>query len=294
MVPDKATVRCVWSGGALLGESPLWDFREKCLYWVDIKGKTLHRYCPAGETTTSISVQEEIGCIALRERGGLVAASRSGFAFLDPDKGSLEIVVSPEPDQPGNRFNDGKCDRRGRFWAGTMDAAVERTSGALYRLSPDLSTSRVLTGVTIPNGIGWSPDDRTMYFTDSAQGTIVAFDFESESGEVGSPNGFASIDAADGVPDGLTVDAEGYIWSVHWGGWRVTRYNPEGAIDRVITLPVPRPTSCVFGGELLDRLYVTSASIGLLPEQLAKAPLSGGVFELNVGICGCREPVFSG
>ena len=289
-----AELRCISSARALLGESPLWDFREKCLYWVDIEGKTLHRYRPDDETTTSIPVAEEIGCIAMREGGGLVAASRSGFAFLDPGKGTLEIVVSPEPEQPGNRFNDGKCDRRGRFWAGTMDAAGEKTSGSLYRLSPGLSASRVLTGVTIPNGIGWSPDDRTMYFTDSAQGTIVAFYFESESGEIGSSKGFASIAAADGVPDGLTVDAEGYVWSAHWGGWRVTRYNPEGAVDRVITLPVPRPTSCAFGGELLDRLYVTSASIGLLPEQLAKAPLSGGIFELNVGVRGRREPCFSG
>lgn len=291
MAPE---LRCISSARALLGESPLWDFREKCLYWVDIEGKALYRYRPDEASTTSIPVAEEIGCIAMREGGGLIAASRSGFAFLDPDKGSLKIVVSPEPEQPGNRFNDGKCDRRGRFWAGTMDAAAERTSGSLYRLSPGLAVSRVLTGVTIPNGIGWSPDDRTMYFTDSAQGTIVAFDFESESGELGSPKGFALIDAADGVPDGLTVDAEGYIWSAHCGGWRVTRYNPAGAVDRVITLPVPRPTSCVFGGELLDRLYVTSASIGLLPEQLAKAPLSGRIFELNVGVRGCREPVFSG
>lgn len=289
-----AELRCISSARALLGESPLWDFRENCLYWVDIEGKTLHRYRPDDETTTSIPVAEEIGCIAMREGGGLVAASRSGFAFLDPDKGSLEIVVSPEPEQLGNRFNDGKCDRRGRFWAGTMDAAAEKTSGSLYRLSPGLVVSRMLTGVTIPNGIGWSPDDRTMYFTDSAQGTIAAFDFESESGEIGNPKGFASIAAGGGVPDGLTVDAEGYVWSAHWGGWRVTRYNPEGAVDRVITLPVPRPTGCAFGGELLDRLYVTSASIGLLPEQLANAPLSGGVFELNVGVRGCREPCFSG
>jgi len=291
VVPE---LRCISRVKALLGESPLWDFREKCLFWVDIEGKALHRYRPAEETTTSIPVPEEIGCIAMREGGGLVAASRSGFAFLDPDRGAFEIVASPEPDQPSNRFNDGKCDCAGRFWAGTMDVAAERTSGALYRLSPDLAVSRVLTGVTIPNGIGWSPDNRTMYFTDSAQRAIAAFDFEDESGEIGSPKGFASIDAADGVPDGLTVDAEGYVWSAHWDGWRITRYDPEGGVDSVITLPVPRPTSCAFGGALLDRLYVTSASIGLLPEQLANAPMSGGVFELNVGVRGRREPCFSG
>ena len=287
-------LRCISSTRARLGESPLWDFRKKCLYWVDIEGKTLYRYRPAEETTTSIPVPEEIGCIAMREGGGLVAASRSGFAFLDPDKGSLEVAVSPELDQPGNRFNDGKCDPVGRFWAGTMDAAAERTSGSLYKLSPDLTVSRVLTGVTIPNGIGWSPDNRTMYFTDSARRTITAFDFERASGEIGTPMGFASIDADAGVPDGLTVDAEGYVWSAHWDGWRITRYSPEGAIVSAIPLPVPRPTSCAFGGELLDRLYVTSASIGLLPEQLANAPLSGGVFELNVGVRGRREPCFLG
>jgi len=287
-------VRCISRAGALLGESPLWDYREECLYWVDIEGKALYRHRPAEDTTTSIPVPEQIGCIALREGGGLVAASRSGFAFLDPDTGSLEIVVSPEGDRLGNRFNDGKCDRRGRFWAGTMDAAAETTSGSLYRLSPDLAVSRVLTGVTIPNGIGWSPDDRTMYFTDSALRTIVAFDFEGDSGEIGSPRDFVSIDSACGVPDGLTVDDEGFVWSVHWDGWRVTRYDPEGVVASVIALPVPRPTSCAFGGKLLDRLYVTSASIGLLPEQLANAPMSGGVFELNVGVGGHREPAFSG
>lgn len=291
---DKASVRCIWSGGALLGESPLWDFREKCLYWVDIKGKTIHRYRPDDETVTTISVPEEIGCIALRRAGGLVAATRSGFAFIDPNNGLFRIVAMPEHDQPGNRFNDGKCDRRGRFWAGTMDDAAERASGALYRLSPDLAVSRMLTEVTIPNGIGWSPDNQTMYFTDSAQQMITAFDFDGESGEICSPEVFALIAVADGTPDGLTVDADGYIWSAHWDGWRVTRYNSEGVVDRVIMLPVPRPTSCAFGGELLNRLYVTSASIGLLPEQLGEAPLSGGLFELNVGITGCREPCFLG
>lgn len=288
-------MRCVWKAAALLGEGPLWSPKEHCLYWVDIKGRAIHRYCPDHDIRQTFMLEEEIGCIALRKSGGFVAGMRSGLVFLEPgNEFSIRPVVAPERTLPGNRFNDGKCDRFGRFWAGTMDDVARQTTGALYRLSPDLILTRMLSDIIVSNGIAWSPDDRIMYFTDSENRTIFAFDDDAESGEISRQRVFARVADGSGLPDGLTVDAEGFVWSAHWDGWRITRYNPAGDIDRVIHTPVPRPTSCAFGGDELDKLYVTSASAGLSPAQIAEAPLSGGLFEVDVGVCGLPEPLFGG
>jgi len=287
-------IRCVWKAGAFLGEGPLWSPKEHCLYWVDIKGRTIHRYFPDHHIRQTFMLQEEIGCIALRKSGGFVAGMRSGLAFVEPENGSVYPVAAPECALPGNRFNDGKCDRFGRFWAGTMDDAAKQATGALYRLSPDLTVTRMLSGVVVSNGIAWSPDNRIMYYTDSENRTILAFDYDAETGDISRQHVFVRVTDEAGLPDGLTVDAEGFIWSAHWDGWRITRYNPDGDIDRVIRMPVPRPTSCAFGGDSLNKLYVTSASIDLSPTQLAAAPLSGGLFELDVGTTGLPEPYFDG
>ncbi len=286
--------RCVWDARALLGEGPVWDPDEGVLNWVDIKGKALHRYRPADGGRASLSVPSEIGCIALRQGGGLVAALRTGFVFIGLPAGAVIPLSDPEAHLPGNRFNDGKCDRNGRFFAGTMDDACQAPTGSLYRLDPGGETTRLISGYAVCNGPAWSPDGGTLYFSDSAARLIHAFDFDAAGGSLANGRVFARVPEDAGYPDGLTVDAEGFLWSAHWDGWRLTRYAPDGRIDRVIPLPVRRPTSCAFGGPGLDRLYVTSASIDLTPDELAGNPLAGGLFELDAGVAGLPEPRFAG
>jgi L-arabinonolactonase len=291
-MPD---VVCVLDAGAVVGECPLWCPREQALYWVDIRRPAVHRLDPATGSNATWPMPEDVGSLALRAGGGAVVARRSGFAFLDLATGALTPIHDPEPDRPGNRFNDGKCDRRGRFWAGTMNDSVPRTpSAALYRLDPDLRCHRMAEGITTANGLAWSPDDRVMYFADSPTGEIAAYDFDLATGALGRRRRFAAVPEAAGRPDGAAVDREGYLWSANFDGWRITRYAPDGRVDRVITLPVQRPTSCAFGGPGLDVLYVTSATYRLSEAERARQPRAGGLFALDVGVRGLPEPRFAG
>jgi sugar lactone lactonase YvrE len=237
---------------------------------------------------------EAIGAVALRVSAGVLVALRSGLHLVDVASGALELVCAPEPDRPENRLNDGRCDRRGRFWVGSMHDRLRTPTGALYRVDPDRACHRVLDGITVPNGLGWSPDGRTMYLADTPMRAIWAYDFDPASGVPGGRRVFARVPDGAGYPDGATVDAEGFLWSAHWDGWRVTRYAPDGRIDRVVELPVQRPTSCALGGEALDVLYVTSAATRLTPAELARGPLAGGLFAVETGVRGLPEPRFVG
>lgn len=292
--------RCIWQAKALLGEGPLWCPVDFVLYWIDIKGCAIHRCLEDGQGRQTIKLQEEIGCLALRQQGGMIAALRSSIALLDNDFGAPgnikapKIIAAPEADQPFNRLNDGKCDRLGRLFVGAMDDREKNPTGGLYRLSANWQINKILSGIVIANGLGFSPDDQIMYFTDSVNRTILAFDYDLQSGEAENQRVFVRVAEDAGFPDGLTVDAEGYVWSANWDGWRITRYDPSGAIDQTISLPVPRPTSCMFGGHDLKRLFVTSAAIGLDRRQLAKAPLSGGLFAIDLEASGLPEPRFAG
>lgn len=292
MTAVSEEIQCVWEAKASLGEGPLWCPVDRVLYWVDIKGRAVHRYRPRDGNRETFPLEEEIGGLALREGGGTLAALRSGLAFLDLATGEAEFVARPEKDLPGNRFNDCKCDRAGRFWVGSMDAAEKEESGSLYCLSPDLSLKTACSGFIITNGLGWSPDNRTMYFTDTLNRVIHAFDFDLETGGIENRRPFARVAPDAGFPDGLTVDSRGCVWGAHWDGGRITCYDPTGAVEKVIHLPVRRPTSCMFGGDDLDRLYVTSASMGLDGRRLG--PLDGGLLEIDVGVKGLPETRFQG
>ena len=275
---------------ARLGEGPVWDARERALYWVDIRAPALHRFEPATGAVRTWPMPEAIGSVALRERGGPLVALRSGLHVLDPASGALTLACAPEPDRTENRLNDGRCDREGRFWVGSMHEREPGPTGALYRVDPDRRSHRIFDGITIPNGLGWSPDGRVMYFTDTPPRTIHAYDFDAGTGTPGEARVFARVPQDAGYPDGATVDAEGFLWSAHWDGWRVTRYAPDGRVDRVIGLPVQRPTCCAFGGDALDVLYVTSAAAGLGSAERARGPLAGGLFAVEVGVRGLPEP----
>lgn len=291
---DRDDVASVVPTTAFLGEGPTWLPAERKLALVDILAPAIVIADPRDGSFQSHPMPELVGAVVPRRRGGFVAAMQTGLKAVDLDTGTVTTIAAPEATKPGNRFNDGKCDRRGRFWAGTLAIDTTPGHGSLYRLDPDGRCTCVESGFHVSNGLGWSPDDRTFYFTDSGARRIYAYDFDIETGTLANRRTFVDVPEGAGVPDGLAVDAEGFVWSAHWDGWCITRYDPQGRVDRVINLPVPRPTSCAFGGPDLTTLYVTSARIRLSVQQLAEAPLSGSVFAIQTGVKGLPEVPFAG
>jgi sugar lactone lactonase YvrE len=277
-----------------LGESALWDDRNARLYWVDITGQRVYARDWAGGETRALATPTTVGSVALRAGGGVVAALRHGIAFGDVDKGTLETVRALEEDLDGNRFNDGAVDPRGRFWLGSMDLAEKEPTGAFYGVHPDLTVTRAFGGIICSNGPAWSPDGRTVYHVDSPRRLVTAYDFEPDAGTVGQGRVFVSDEGNAWYPDGVTVDAAGFVWNCKWGGGRVVRYAPDGTVDRVLPVPVPLATRCAFAGPDLDLLAVTSARIGLDAGTLADAPLSGQVLLVNPGARGLPTPRFAG
>ena len=289
----SSDVNCVWEASAQLGEGPIWEEEEQALYWLDIKSPAIHRFHPASAQTDTWSMPERIGCIVRRESGGFVVGLKSGFAFLDLPEGRIEKIKDPEPELPGNRLNDGKCDLQGRLWVGSMDDGEIHPTGGLYRLDADLSCHRMDGQYVVTNGPAFSPDGRVIYHTDSLGRTIYTHDLQ-EDGTLSGKRPFVRFTEEEGYPDGMTTDVEGFLWVAHWGGWRVSRFTPEGALDQTIFLPVSQVTSCVFGGPDLRALYITSASINLSEEASKKEPLAGSLFELPLETGGLLTARFAG
>jgi sugar lactone lactonase YvrE len=279
-------------GADRLGECPLWDEREGMLWWVDSRWPAVKRLDPASGAVMMQVLPEVVGSIAFRERGGLLAATKSGIHFMDVASGALEARARPEAHLPDNRFNDGRCDRAGRFWAGTMSDVRREPSGSLYRFDADLGCTKHREAVIIPNGLAFSPDGRTMYFADTNRHTIWAYAYDAASGAATGERVFA--DTGSGRPDGSCVDADGGLWNAEYGAWRLVRYTPAGKVDRVVELPVANPTCCCFGGDDLGTLYVTTATQRLVPEDLARQPLAGSVLALRPGVRGLAESRFAG
>jgi sugar lactone lactonase YvrE len=274
-----------------LGEGPVWHPEEQLLYWVDIEGDCFHRYSPETGRGDTTPVGQAIGCLAFRASGGLLMGLRDGLAFWDQNTSEIEIIANPEAGRPNARFNDGKVDPGGRFWVGTLG---EDDQSCLYRMDPDGATHTMETGIQISNGIGWSPDHKVMYYTDTPRRVIYTYDFDLESGSINNRRDYVNVPAEDGFPDGLTVDSEGCVWSAHWDGWRVTRYDPDGKIERVVYMPVQRPTSCTFGGPDLNQLFITSAWTGLSESVRREQPLAGDLFLVQTNIKGQLENEFLG
>jgi sugar lactone lactonase YvrE len=233
--------------------------------------------------------------LGIRMAGGFIAATGKGIAHWDAQRNTLEPFCEPLPRQSSCRFNDAATDSRGRFWVGTLnDANPKGPDGELFCVQGDGSWQVMDKNITVANGIGWSPDRKIMYFTDSFRYSIYAYDYSADTGKITNRRTFVQTSPDGGVPDGLTVDSEGFVWSAFWGGWKVVRYNPEGKVDREYRLPVPNPTSCAFGGKRLDELYITSASLGLSKEEKERNVQSGDLFCLKAGITGMDEPRFAG
>jgi sugar lactone lactonase YvrE len=268
-----------WDARALLGEGPLWDERDGVLYWVDVDGRRLHALRDGDRVTTD--VPGRISSVALREKGGLLAAHDRSISLLEDG----ELVPLVRDFSPGGLTNDGAVDPAGRYFIGTVEPG-----GALYRLDPDGAIECVLDGVRISNGIDWSVDAKTMYYVDSLAHSVDAFDYGVATGAISNRRVLVEIDESDGVPDGLTVDAEGMIWVAIWGGWCVRRYMPDGHLLQEVGIPVSQTSSCSFAGEDLSTMYVTSARGGLSNEQLAREPHAGGLYAFTPGIRG--RPAF--
>lgn len=288
------TPECIWEAGALLGEGPLWSVREQALYWVDILNYRLHRYS-VSEGTRTWQLDEEISAIAERaDGGGLVITRRHGFATFDPASEKMTPITGVEADLPGNRFNDGKCDRMGRFWAGTMDFDADKPTGSLYRLAPGGECTRMDSGYLVTNGPAWSSDYKTLYHNDSARGRVYAFDYDLERGEISNKRLFLQFGEEDGSPDGMATDAEGGLWIAHWGASKLTRHDAQGKVLQTVDLPCSQITSCAFGGPSLRTMFITSARVGLSPQQLEREPLAGGLFALDLDIAGVPANPFRG
>ena len=278
--------------GAKLGEGALWDWRHGLLVAVDIPAGRVILGDPGDGSTRSIDVGQPVSAAMLRGEHDLLLAVRDGFATLDLDTGGVEPLVAVEADRPANRMNDAACDARGRCFAGTMATDDTPGAGALYRLDEDLSVHAVLEGVTISNGLGWSPSGDVMYHIDSKAGGIDAHDFDMDSGALSGRRRLVDTDPAWGLPDGLAMDAEGGIWVAFWGGAAVRRFSSEGELMARLELPAARPTRPAFGGAELDQLYVTSAKLD--PGQTVERDLGGAVFVLEPGVRGVRAHAFAG
>jgi L-arabinonolactonase len=283
-------VECVLRADALLGEGPVWSVREQLLYWVDIRAPALHRLDPATGVDRVWPMPEPIGAVALMAGGGLLVALASGLFRFDPATGALAAVMPIEADIATSRMNDGRCDRQGRFWVGSMDRSTPMSRGSLYRYDPDGSLYRLLSGIEVPNGLAFSRDGGTLHFCDSPSLCLQTFAL-SEAGELTGGKVLARCEPP-GVPDGAVVDAEGCLWVAHFDGARVTRFRPDGSLDRVIPMPVGRPTACCFGGADLDTLFVTSARVNLDAAALQATPLAGSVLAVRPGVKGLPEPLF--
>jgi sugar lactone lactonase YvrE len=277
--------------GARLAEGPVWDARSGRLVWIDILSRRILLTDTRTGQTEVIDVPLHVGAVAPRAAGGFVAALQDGFWVVGD--GPTRQITSVAEAGPGLRFNDGKCDPAGRFWAGTKAYDETRDAAALYRLDPDGRASLMLDRVTISNGLAWSLDGQSMYYIDTPTQRIDAFSFSPGTGELSDRRPVISIPAELGAPDGLTIDEEGGLWVALWGGAAVHRF-VDGRLDQVIRLPVSQPTSCTFGGEDLDELYVTSAREGLSLEQREAQPLAGAIFRVRPGVRGLPAAVFAG
>jgi sugar lactone lactonase YvrE len=287
-------IELVLDARANLGEGPVWDDRSGVLVWLDIMAGAVHRYDPTTGANSTIDVGQPVGGIAPRTAGGYVLALRDGIAAMDDD-GALSVVSDIEKDVPGNRFNDAKCDSAGRFWAGTMASDLTPGAATLYRIDPDGSATPAVPAMTLSNGLGWSPDDTTMYHIDSLEYGLDAFDFDAASGSLSNRRRLITCDPdTDGIPDGMTVDAEGFLWIAYYAGGAVRRYSPDGALDHVLELPVSQPTCVAFGGEDLGDLYITTANQQKSPRDLANEPTLGGLFRTRPGVTGLPANAFAG
>jgi len=288
-------IRVAHDGKNIVGEVPMWHPVEQVLYWVDTRKPALHRLNKDGTVGTWL-MPTNIGSYVFRRGGGIIAGLKTGFAEVDLETGAIRHILDPEPDLPENRLNDGRCDRRGRYWVGSRNPGNEEASGSLYRFDPDFTCHRMDTGFIVANGMAFSPDDRTLIFGDSTTQTYYRYDLDLDAGTVANRQVFLATHDMVGKVDGATFDSEGHYWGALLGQGAIGRFDPSGKLVSTVELPVSHPTMCNFGGPDLDVLYVTSGTIFLhSDEERARQPLAGALFEIHgLGVTGVAEPLFGG
>lgn len=275
-----------------LGEGPIWDHRTQELIWVDIEGQSVFARHPASGRQLSWSLPQRVGTVVPAQNPQkLIVALENGVHRLDRGSGALQLLVDPEPDLPGNRLNDGKCDPAGRLWVGSMNLAESHVTGGLYRIDAAGSSQKMLTDIGISNGLCWSADAKTFYYIDTPTRQVQAFDFDQMTGLIAGGRVVIEIPTEMGYPDGMTIDAEGMLWIALWNGAAVGRWDPAtGTLLQRIDVPAWNVTACAFGGPNLDTLYISSARI---KTDLSRFPEAGGIFVVQPGVRG-RESDFFG
>jgi sugar lactone lactonase YvrE len=299
----KVDVHCIVDCKDKIGEGSFWCPDEQAVYWLDVPMPSLlHRFVPSSGRHDIWPMPEMITALAKRKDGSLLIASQNGINLFDPTNGKLHRKLTPEVAKPLNRSNDGAPDANGRFWMGTMmnnlgpegkDLPITEPSGALWCINPDLSAKEVITGITITNGVVWSPDWKTLYVADSALQVIHSYDFDLAEAAVSNQRVFSDIKDL-GYPDGAAIDSEGYLWSARWEGHSVARLAPDGAVERVVQIPASQVTSCAFGGKDLMTLYVTTACRGLSEDVAPRYAQQGGLFAFEAPVAGLPRPRFAG
>ncbi len=279
-----------------LGETPIWEPRENALYWVDWGGMPTCRYERTSGKFATFPVDLPVTSLARRASGGWIAIAQQGLYLWEPQTNAYKLLFGlPEPDKPEIGYNDAAVDRQGRLLVGTVNNDDPfLPDGSLYRLDPDGSLHKLDTGYATANGIGLSPDGRTVYVADQRHRQIIALDYDTSQGTTSNRRVFARLSEADGMPDGLIVDADGFIWNGHWDGWKLTRYAPDGRIERQIRFPVQHVISCAFGGPELDELFVTTSAWGFGEAERQQQPQAGDLFRIKTGLKGLVEPAFAG
>jgi len=278
-----------------LGEGPIWDMERQVLWWTDILRGVVHCYNPADESNRTWEIGQMVGTLVTAQSGGLVLAAQNGLLRFDPETGATDVIVDPEPDKPGNRFNDGKCDPGGRLWAGTMPITEDSATGSMYCLHPDEHVERQGGDYSIPNGIVWNAEATVMYHIDSPTRRVDAWDFDNATGTISNRRTAIEIQDEGAFPDGMAMDTEGKIWVALWGGWSVVRFDPETGEELArIPVPVSRTSACAFGGPDLDELYITTAKKDITEADLEKEPLAGCVFKARVEVSGLPPVAFAG
>ncbi|BBK38618.1 gluconolactonase [Allostella sp. ATCC 35155] len=292
---DASGLRCAVEAGDLLGETPIWCPRTRALWWIDIERPCLHRFDPATAEHRARPVQATwLGSLALRRAGGFLVATGSSLAALDPDTGRLAHFAAIEDEAIGNRLNDGRADAAGRFWIGSMDLALHRPQAAFYCVHPDGRVVRQHDGVIVTNTVAITPDQRTLYVSDTRRFVVWAYDLDAEAGTLSRRRVHIDHTATGDRPDGACVDADGCLWIAMFGGGRIVRHAPDGRVDRVIPLPVTNPTCLAFGGDDYRTLYVTTARKFLGDATLAVEPWAGALLALEPGPRGLPEAMFAG
>lgn len=292
---QSADAQVVFPRRSLLGEGSLWDVGDQKLYWVDIVDQKVMCFDPVRQANTEWATGQSVGTVVRTRGGRLLLALRHGVGVLDPSSGELRLLVDPEKDKPGNRFNDGKCDPRGRLWAGTMVENGPQGGAALYCFDETLRPEPKITGVDISNGLAWSLDERTFFFIDTPTGVVRAYGFDAEAAALTGGRVVARFDEGQGSPDGMAIDSEDCLWVCLWGGRRVVRVDPEtGQMLFQVNVPANNVTSCAFGGKDLNQLYITTARVGQSPEQLEADPAAGSLFVAQVPARGVAAKRFEG